>query len=120
MKIKILYLVFAFAVLTSAGAVQGKSHTPINCACYAWSTACLSMTTNNSCVFSDDLFLFCDDCRLLSSPQSPRLQITALITFAYLCSRKVRWTLIQLMSTFIAACYHCFVAKNFFGTSIEF
>ena len=50
MKVEILYLVFAFAVLTSAGAVQGKSHTPISCACYAWSTACLSMTTSNSCV----------------------------------------------------------------------
>ena len=82
MKINILYLVFAFAVLTSAGAVQGKSRTPISCACYAWSTACLSMTTNILSVLSDDLFLFYDDCRLLSSPQSPSLQITALISFA--------------------------------------
>ncbi len=29
MKIKIMSLVFAFAVLTSAGAVQGKSGTPL-------------------------------------------------------------------------------------------
>lgn len=101
MKIKILYLVFAFAqavhVLTSAGAVQGKSRASLACVCYAWSTACSSTITSNSCVFRDDLFRLCGDCRLLSSLQSPRLRITALISFAYLCSREMCQILILSM-----------------------